>query len=753
MDIQCNITVVLESDCDFQCSISWKVRQDDTVKKVKEFIFSQVGIAEDQQELTYIGRLMEDDKKLSNYAVLDGSNIQLRLVHNKDDKDEAAVFRRNFFKLAQGITDPGVFGARLYAAFLVTAEVRDNAANEIHPPCKRVLQLLSVVEAQIKLYPAQNFPQFIKILCEEKCYYLLAKSLCPKLAEKYIQGAEIHTSDTSIDPRPQDDKDKAAVFRRNFFNLAQGITNPGVFGARLYAASLITAELRDKAAENIHPSCRRVSVLQLLSAVEAQIKLFPAQNFPQFIKILCKEKYYLLAKSLCPKLAEQYIQELEAEIPTSDMSIDPRPQDPLSAQFLTVEKIRLQIEKLDDEFRTLTFEFKEELDTKIKGGKEKLSKVKHFVSILPEDIKPEHKTFVEAIVEDKKFKDKDIEELFYKLNTYWSYINYSLLLYLIRKLASDALKLKMERYDEDMKSFRERTTVSKFVEIRGADCDEKVMSEAESKFVRVRAKLDKDASHCTLEDLHLLRKDFCSAYHLSDCALLLHNLETGSIFIEWWLPVQFEVGLLSLIKREPIEIFCHTRNIERLDIGGERIYDENVLDEISIPEQQNLKNFLDCRKCECLNEMDDHPFTHALKPGPLQYLESDCNEQLIISFEFQSPVKLHSIQLTGPLDGCAPKTLRLFINQPITLDFAQAQQRTPVEELELSEEDVAHDSSIQLNFVKYQNVKNLTIFVKDNQGNKATTVINHIGLYGNPVEWLDMSEFKEVPSCPWSRYQ
>ncbi|XP_064389491.1 uncharacterized protein LOC135337484 isoform X5 [Halichondria panicea] len=630
MDIQCNITVVLESDCDFQCSISWKVRQDDTVKKVKEFIFSQVGIAEDQQELTYIGRLMEDDKKLSNYAVLDGSNIQLRLVHNKDDKDEAAVFRRNFFKLAQGITDPGVFGARLYAAFLVTAEVRDNAANEIHPPCKRVLQLLSVVEAQIKLYPAQNFPQFIKILCEEKCYYLLAKSLCPKLAEKYIQGAEIHTSDTSIDPRPQ---------------------------------------------------------------------------------------------------------------------------DPLSAQFLTVEKIRLQIEKLDDEFRTLTFEFKEELDTKIKGGKEKLSKVKHFVSILPEDIKPEHKTFVEAIVEDKKFKDKDIEELFYKLNTYWSYINYSLLLYLIRKLASDALKLKMERYDEDMKSFRERTTVSKFVEIRGADCDEKVMSEAESKFVRVRAKLDKDASHCTLEDLHLLRKDFCSAYHLSDCALLLHNLETGSIFIEWWLPVQFEVGLLSLIKREPIEIFCHTRNIERLDIGGERIYDENVLDEISIPEQQNLKNFLDCRKCECLNEMDDHPFTHALKPGPLQYLESDCNEQLIISFEFQSPVKLHSIQLTGPLDGCAPKTLRLFINQPITLDFAQAQQRTPVEELELSEEDVAHDSSIQLNFVKYQNVKNLTIFVKDNQGNKATTVINHIGLYGNPVEWLDMSEFKEVPSCPWSRYQ
>ncbi len=99
-----------------------------------------------------------------------------------------------------------------------------------------------------------------------------------------------------------DDNDEAAVFQRNFLNLAQGITNPGVFGADLYAASLITAELRDNAAENIHPSCR--CVLQLLSAVEAQIKLYPAQNFPQFIKILCKEKYYLLAKSLCPKLGK-----------------------------------------------------------------------------------------------------------------------------------------------------------------------------------------------------------------------------------------------------------------------------------------------------------------------------------------------------------------------------------------------------------------------------------------------------------------
>ncbi len=79
MEIKCDVK--LES-CDFKCSITLRVRQDDTVKKVKEFIFSQVGFAEDKQELTYNGKVMEDDKKLSKYAVLEGSIIQLRLIHN-----------------------------------------------------------------------------------------------------------------------------------------------------------------------------------------------------------------------------------------------------------------------------------------------------------------------------------------------------------------------------------------------------------------------------------------------------------------------------------------------------------------------------------------------------------------------------------------------------------------------------------------------------------------------------------------------
>ncbi len=79
MEIKCDVKL----SCDFKCSITLRVGQDDTVKKVKEFISSQVGFAEDQQELTYIRQVMEDNMKLSEYDVLEGSIIQLRLIHNK----------------------------------------------------------------------------------------------------------------------------------------------------------------------------------------------------------------------------------------------------------------------------------------------------------------------------------------------------------------------------------------------------------------------------------------------------------------------------------------------------------------------------------------------------------------------------------------------------------------------------------------------------------------------------------------------
>jgi thioredoxin len=156
----------------------------------------------------------------------------------------------------------------------------------------------------------------------------------------------------------------------------------------------------------------------------------------------------------------------------------------------------------------------------------------------------------------------------------------------------------------------------------------------------------------------------------------------------------------------------------------------------------DLVTFYDKNGCECLNETNEHPLSAALssKDG---YLESDCDEQLLISIAFNQLIRLHSIRVTGPPDK-APKTVKLFINQPKTLDFDSAESMTSVQTLTLESDDVQNGSVIPLQYVKFQNVSSITLFVKDNQDGGETTRIDHLAFYGSPVGATNMADFKRI---------
>ena len=84
-------------------------------------------------------------------------------------------------------------------------------------------------------------------------------------------------------------------------------------------------------------------------------------------------------------------------------------------------------------------------------------------------------------------------------------------------------------------------------------------------------------------------------------------------------------------------------------------------------------------QCECLNESDDHPYDHCLTPGG-GFLESDCDEQILLNLAFNQAVKIHSLKVKGPADK-GPKTVRIFANQPNTLDFDKADSMVAVQDL------------------------------------------------------------------------
>jgi len=156
----------------------------------------------------------------------------------------------------------------------------------------------------------------------------------------------------------------------------------------------------------------------------------------------------------------------------------------------------------------------------------------------------------------------------------------------------------------------------------------------------------------------------------------------------------------------------------------------------------DLSTFYDKNGCECLNESNAHNLAAALtsKEG---FLESDCDEQLLISIAFNQLVRLHSIRIAGPIDK-APKTVKLFINQPKSLDFDSAECMASVQTLTLTPADVESGAVIPLMYVKFQNVSSITLFVKDNLGGEETTQINHISFIGSPVGATNMADFKRI---------
>jgi len=69
---------------------------------------------------------------------------------------------------------------------------------------------------------------------------------------------------------------------------------------------------------------------------------------------------------------------------------------------------------------------------------------------------------------------------------------------------------------------------------------------------------------------------------------------------------------------------------------------------------------------------------------------------------------------------------------------------TPVQEIELTADDLTGNNAVELRYVKFQSVHNLQIFVSSNQNGSDTTQIDSLVFYGAPVSTTNMDEFKRV---------
>lgn len=61
----------------------------------------------------------------------------------------------------------------------------------------------------------------------------------------------------------------------------------------------------------------------------------------------------------------------------------------------------------------------------------------------------------------------------------------------------------------------------------------------------------------------------------------------------------------------------------------------------------------------------------------------------------------------------------------------------------LTSKDVEGDP-INLRYVKFQNVQNIQLFIKDNLSGGEVTQIDHLAIIGSPISTTNMGEFKRL---------
>ncbi|GJN74114.1 hypothetical protein PLIIFM63780_008192 [Purpureocillium lilacinum] len=179
---------------------------------------------------------------------------------------------------------------------------------------------------------------------------------------------------------------------------------------------------------------------------------------------------------------------------------------------------------------------------------------------------------------------------------------------------------------------------------------------------------------------------------------------------------------------------CHD---EHAGHGGHDHHEHDHSDDITPALQSSLYEQINFDEITTLNEsrrdagkaVVKKTWAERLSAEP--ELESDADEQLLMTVPFTEQIKLHSILLRTSPSASAPRTLHLYINRA-DLDFSSAEELEPVQKLELSQTSDVQE--IPVKRALFGKVQRLGLFFVDNfgDGDEDVSRVSYVGFKG---EW------------------
>ena len=225
-----------------------------------------------------------------------------------------------------------------------------------------------------------------------------------------------------------------------------------------------------------------------------------------------------------------------------------------------VKDVQLEIKKLVVLYDDLVERTVEAFSEMQENSPNFFRKFRISVAVLPTSLKHQHKYFLEQH-STKIAKATTVEEIFSILNSYWNFLNCSLLAHIISKFGNEGLKKQLRVYTQHLQAFRSQTLIIDFLKV----CRENPQLPVS---VALKTKMSPEWEHRTLEEAEEYRKAMAQNSSLADYVLSLVKGETGSIYLTWSIPDRAMIGFLVAAMNSP---FLERHGVEDVTIDGENL--------------------------------------------------------------------------------------------------------------------------------------------------------------------------------------
>ena len=182
-----------------------------------------------------------------------------------------------------------------------------------------------------------------------------------------------------------------------------------------------------------------------------------------------------------------------------------------------------------------------------------------FILNLPCSIKEEHEKFFHR-TKSEITRATTFDELFVCLDTYWDFLNYTLLEGVLEAHGTEEMLQEIDGYIRDLEEFREKTKLKIFWQLQR----HRIRSKPPPGFSQFVTK------HCitgesTLKDVENIRREISDEFHLQKCALLLVHVVEGSVVITWFVPSPAITLLKQGLGRPEVLAKLHIESVEFFD--------------------------------------------------------------------------------------------------------------------------------------------------------------------------------------------